>query len=133
MSGDFSKPNPLLSRSVYFGLFFLFLSVGPIVFPNFFWNGILIADAIHPFMYHNKWVNGYHSFLMSMLPDRDEEPAFELPLANLTKDSLYAASNGYTRPVVIRRAVVNVPAVKQWSNKTWWMENYGEENVMVII
>jgi len=67
---------------------------------------------------------------MSRLPDREEIPALELSLDQLTKESLRLASHDYTFPVVIRNAMKDMPAITKWNNITWWLENYGNEEVL---
>ena len=109
------------------------IAISPVAFPSLCWHGLMIADAFYPFMYHNQYVDMYHKFLISRLEEREEEPLPELLLRDANKESLYKATNGYTTPLIIRGALANVTAMKLWSNRSWWMENYANESVMVII
>lgn len=114
-------------------LFFvaLFIACMPTYFPNFCWHCIIIADFFLPWKaFSSPWVQRYHRYLISRLPDREDLPARELPLESVTRESLYAASNGYTVPVIIRGGVKDTPAIKSWTNVTWWLENYGDEPVL---
>ena len=106
-------------------------AISPIAFPSLCWHGLMIVDAFYPFMYHNQYVDMYHKFLISRLEEREEEQLPELLLKDANKDSLYKATNGYTIPLIIRGALANVTAMKLWSNRSWWMENYANESVMV--
>lgn len=111
----------------------LTLAIGPIAFPNATWHMIMVVDYLSPGgwkMFDDPYVQKYHNYLMSRLPDVEEKPAIVLPLEGTTRESLRDASNGYTVPVIIRGAVKGVPAIQKWTNRTWWIENYGEEPVL---
>lgn len=75
-------------------------------------------------------VHRYHSFVVSQLRDREELPAVELLLNETTFESLKAASHGWTVPVVIRGALKDSMALKQWTDAKWWLDNYGDEEVL---
>ena len=68
---------------------------------------------------------------MSRLPVVPELPAIEVSPETATLDGIRAASKGFTVPVVIRNVLKDIPAIKHWTNKSWWLENYGDETVMV--
>jgi len=105
--------------------------LAPTYAPNFCWHIIMIADFFLPWKaFSSPWVKAYHNYLISRLPERPEIPAHEIPLSEVTKESLYKASNGYTVPVIIRGGVADSPALKQFTNLTWWLENYGDEPVL---
>jgi hypothetical protein len=111
----------------------VFLAVGPIVFPNIFWHMIMVVDYVGPFgwkMFNDPYVEMYHDFLMSRLPEQPERPAIIVPLEGATRESIRDASKGYTVPVIIRGAVAGVPALTKWTNKTWWIDNYADEPVL---
>lgn len=101
--------------------------------PNVTWHILMVIEFFSPIpfkLFHNPLVIKYHEYLMSRLPDIPEEPALELPLEQLTRESLKLASKDYTFPVVIRGALKDLPAIKVWGNASWWMENYADENVL---
>ena len=115
-----------------FALFLVFLAVGPTIFPNFFWHIIMTVDHLSPTwkMFDDIYVQKYHDYLMSRLPDRPAGTPIVLQPEDVTHDSLYKISQGYTVPVIIKGAIKDAPAVKLWANKTWWIENYGDEEVL---
>ena len=39
-------------------------------------------------------------------------------------------SDGYTFPVVIRGLLKDSPALTQWTDRQWWIDNYGNESVL---
>jgi len=118
----------------FLALVLVFLAVGPTAFPNFFWHIIMVVDYLSPAdgwkMFSSPMVQKYHEYLLSRLPEIPEREAIILPLETVTKESLRIASKGYTVPVVIRGALPDLVALKQWTNKTWWLENYGNEEVL---
>lgn len=105
-----------------------------IFLPNFFYHILMIIEFFIPYppfkLFTSPLVQRYHSYLMDQLPERDEIPLYELPLAQLTKESLREVSRDYTFPVVIRGALVDLPAIKKWDNISWWLDNYGNEAVL---
>jgi len=115
-------------------LLVIFLTVGPTAFPNFFWHGIMIVDYMMPTngwkMFNDPYVERYHEYLISRLPDIPEKDAVVLPLETTTKETLRAASHGYTVPVIVRKAAADVQAITKWTNQSWWIENYGDEEVL---
>jgi hypothetical protein len=100
--------------------------------PNLWVHILILADYYYePFvLFDSPMAKSYHEFLMERLPDTDEIPLPELALDKLTKESLYEFSHGYTFPVVIRGVLKDLPATKAWGNKTWWAEEYGDEEVL---
>jgi len=113
-------------------LFAIFLAISPIAFPNLVWHGLMFCDYVIPGwkMFNDPYVQKYHNFLMSRLPDRPDQEANIIPLEGCTREKLREASKGYTVPVIIRGAVKDVNALEKWTNATWWLENYGQEEVL---
>ena len=105
----------------------------PVYFPNAFWHLLMLVDFFHPFLFNYSWVEQYHSYLISNLSEKPELRTVEIPRELATKEYIYKVSNGYTIPVVIRKALDDVPALNIWTNKSWWLENYGEEEIAVSI
>lgn len=111
----------------------LIFAIGPIAFPNATWHVLMVIDYMEPGgwkLFNDPYVEMYHNYLMSRLPEIPEQPAIVLPLKDATRESLRTASRGYTVPVIIRGAVDGVPAITKWTNRTWWMENYKDEPVL---
>ena len=99
-----------------------------------------MVDFFTPFKaFDSALVKSYHTYIMKDLPEIDELPAVEIPLADANQETVYAASKGglrhlidiffikwsfvfnvynftlgYTIPVVIRGALKDLPATKQW-------------------
>ncbi len=93
----------------------------------------MIIDGFYPFMYKSTAVNAYHQYLISTLPKDEIEPE-QIPVLlakDATKDSLKKIMNGYNSAVIVKGALNNVSALRLWSNRSFWMENYGDEEVMV--
>lgn len=108
------------------------LALAPTYAPNFTWHCIIAADFFLPWKaFNSPWVSRYHAYLISRLPDREELPALEIPLEGITRELLYQASHGYTVPVIIRGGVKDTPAIKSWTNVSWWVDNFGDEPVLV--
>lgn len=105
----------------------------PTFAPNITWNCMIAADFFIPgwTIFGSSWARVYHTYLVNRLPDRDELPVRELALEDATYESVRAASDGWSVPIVIRGALKNVPALKHFGNRSWWIENYGDEEVMV--
>jgi hypothetical protein len=116
----------------FIGLFIIFLAAAPVLLPNFVWHVLMVVDYLHPTwkMFNDPYVMKYHDFLMSRLPDVPEREARIIPLEGCTREKIREASNGYTVPVIIRGAVADAKALHQWTNTTWWLENYGDEEVL---
>jgi hypothetical protein len=120
-----------------FANFLLLLTVAlPLVIifsPNITFHILMVIEFFTPFpfkIFSSPLVLQYHEYLMSKLPEIPELPAVELSLQDLTRESLRIASHDYTFPVVIRGALKDLPAIKLWGNASWWIENYGKENVL---
>eukprot|EP00341_Mesodinium_pulex_P000424 CAMPEP_0116966254 /NCGR_PEP_ID=MMETSP0467-20121206/49733_1 /TAXON_ID=283647 /ORGANISM="Mesodinium pulex, Strain SPMC105" /LENGTH=308 /DNA_ID=CAMNT_0004655711 /DNA_START=20 /DNA_END=946 /DNA_ORIENTATION=+ len=94
-------------------------------------HAIMMLDFFTPFKaFDSPLVARYHQHLVSQLPDRPEIPLVELPLEQATKESLRIASRDYTFPVVIRGAMNELPALEKWKNVSWWVDEYGNEEVL---
>lgn len=115
-------------------LLVIFLAVGPTAFPNFFWHIIMVVDYMTPAdgwkMFNDPYVQRYHEYLVSRLPEIPEREPIILPLEEATKETLRAASHGYTVPVIIRGGMKDAEAVQKWGDKQWWLDNYGDEEVL---
>jgi hypothetical protein len=101
--------------------------------PNVTFHILMVIEFFTPIpfkLFTSPYVIQYHNYLMSKLPEIPELPALELPLEDLTRESLRIASKDYTFPVVIRGALKDMPAIKVWGNASWWLSNYGNENVL---
>eukprot|EP00603_Paraphysomonas_imperforata_P007310 CAMPEP_0114425326 /NCGR_PEP_ID=MMETSP0103-20121206/7175_1 /TAXON_ID=37642 ORGANISM="Paraphysomonas imperforata, Strain PA2" /NCGR_SAMPLE_ID=MMETSP0103 /ASSEMBLY_ACC=CAM_ASM_000201 /LENGTH=344 /DNA_ID=CAMNT_0001594153 /DNA_START=48 /DNA_END=1082 /DNA_ORIENTATION=+ len=92
---------------------------------------IILADFFTPFSsLTSPWVNKYHRSLVDPLPEIPPMELYEIPLNELTQDELRERSFGFTTPVVIRGALADTKVLKEWNNISWWVENYGDEEVI---
>ena len=118
----------------------VFLAISVEYFPTIPWHCILLADFLlgNNLLFQSfKWksftdpyVQKYHAYLISKLPDLDPLPAVELPLEYATFETVERLSHGYTIPIIIRGALKNATALTTWTNKQWWIDNYGDESVL---
>lgn len=123
------KSSPI--RTILLVAFLAGLALAPTYAPNQVWHALMVADFFLEWkLFSSPWAAAYHQYLVNRLPERPEMPAREILLADVTKESLYEASNGYTVPVIIRGGVADTPAIKTFTNVTWWLENYGDEPVL---
>jgi hypothetical protein len=116
----------------YAAVFAVFVAIAPVAFPSFCWHTMMVVDGFIPFMYKSPVVDAYHKYLISTLKE-DVEPE-DLPIlmaADATAESLSEITNKFNSPVVVKGVLADVDAIRLWGNKSWWMENYGDENIMV--
>lgn len=101
------------------------------LFPLVTINLIVLVDFFTPFAaFKSEWVSKYHRSLVDPLPEIPAMKPYELPIAELTKEELRFRSNQYTTPVIIRNALGESDVLKKWNNISWWIENYGDEEVI---
>jgi hypothetical protein len=65
-----------------------------------------------------------------MRSDRDPLPLPEIDAKDFTREKIVALSNNFAFPVVIRGGLKDTPALKLWADEKWWLENYGDEEVI---
>jgi hypothetical protein len=99
--------------------------------PLFTIHIIVLLDFFTPFSaWNSPWVSKYHRSLVDPLPEIPAKKLYEIPISELTREELKKRSMGYTTPVVIRGALADHKVIKEWNNISWWVENYGDEEVM---
>jgi hypothetical protein len=110
----------------------LFLFIATVLFyPPVTIYPLLLVDFLTPWtLFESKVFERYHNFLLASMPEREEIPLPELDAETLTREQLLQATNGYTRPVVIRGALKGSAAVEHWGSKAWWLEHYPDERVL---
>lgn len=122
----------MLSKLIQF-ITFLVPLIALLMFasPAFTTNMIVLVDFFTPWAaFSSDWYKQYHQSLVEKLPEIPPMELYEIPLNELTKEELYRRSNAYTTPVVIRSALADSDTLKKWNNISWWIENYGDEEVI---
>jgi len=122
-----------MNKIIIIAAFTGFVAFSMSFIPQFWWHLIIFADYwLNPHWkaFSSPVVKFYHEYLLSTLPDREEQNAIEIPLELATKEYVEKVSKGYTVPIIIRKALINAPALSKWTNKEWWLENYGNESVL---
>lgn len=65
--------------------------------PSFTWHCIMLVDYFTEWSaFDSPYVQQYHNYLMSKLPDRAEIPAIEIQRSEATLETISAATNYYT-------------------------------------
>lgn len=109
----------------------VFLPVSFVMFPNFWWHGIVLVDYFTEWSsFKSEFVNKYHKFLTDRLPDLEEQPAIEIHHSEATIERITELSNGFTVPIVIRGAVAGARALTEWTDVDFWTNSYANESVM---
>lgn len=99
--------------------------------PLFTMHLIVLVDFFTPFAsFKSEMVSNYHRSLVDPLPEIPAKALYEIPMKDLTHEELRIQSRDYTIPVVIRNALADVDVLKKWDNISWWIENYGDEEVI---
>jgi hypothetical protein len=102
-----------------------------VFFPSFWVNVAVFVDFYTPWvLFDSKVFDMYHQFLVSGLTEKDELPLPEMPASEATYESAYKLSKGFTFPIVVRGLLGNTSGVKNWGNHSWWVNNYGSEELL---
>jgi hypothetical protein len=100
-------------------------------FPLFWVNIAVLVDFYSPWvLFDSQWYDTYHQFLVNRLPVRPEMPLPEVSASEADYDLVYKLSKGFTNPIVIRQLFGNTSAFQNWNNPSWWVENYGNEELL---
>lgn len=99
--------------------------------PHFWIYVFLIVDHTTPWvLFDSPLFMKYHEYLISKLPEREELAIPELDGNNFTTADVLRLSKHYTFPIIIRGLVKNSTGIGKWQDKEWWIENYGEEEIL---
>lgn len=125
-----AKPRSSRCRK-YLPLIVALGAISLVLFPQFWVYPALALDFYTPWHLHdsNLWRH-YHDLITSLRPDRDPLPLPEIQASEFTREKLLELSDNFAFPLVIRGALKDMPALKLWSDKKWWIENYGDEEVI---
>lgn len=92
---------------------------------------IVLVDFFTPFKsFKSDFIAKYHRSLVDPMPKIPAKDLYEISAADLTHEELRVRSKDYTIPVVIRGALSNSDVLQKWDNISWWIENYGDEEVI---
>lgn len=109
----------------------LLTALSLVYLPQFWIYVFLIADFYTPWViFDSKLFLMYHNFLVDRLQERPEMDIPSIPAEEATYDKVFQLSKGFTFPMVIRGLLINSSAVQQWGSKQWWVDNYGQEQVL---
>jgi hypothetical protein len=81
-------------------------------------------------LFDSKIYDMYHQFITSGLSEKPEIPLPEIPAAEATYDKVFEMTKGFTFPVVVRGLLGNTTGVQNWGNHSWWVNNYGSEELL---
>jgi hypothetical protein len=109
----------------------LTLAFSVIFLPNLLWSFFMLIDFFTPWEIRNSDIaTQYHQYLINQLPEISEKPVLEINFSEATPEKIIELTNSYTSPLVIRGGIANASAIGKWSDKNFWLDNYGEEEVM---
>lgn len=117
------------------GLLFLLpvlIAVSLVAFPNFWVMVCMLADYYTPWvLMESPLYDAYHNYLVSSLPERPETPLPEIPASEATLEKVRELTKDFTFPLVIRGLLGSeAEGVKKWATRDFWMENYGDEELL---
>ena len=79
--------------------------------PSFTWHCIMLVDYFTEWSaFDSPYVQQYHNYLMSKLPDRPEIPAIEIQRHEATLETISAATNYYTVKHTSSTSFTTIPA-----------------------
>ena len=127
-----NKMSKFLSSLIFFFIltpFTLFASLTyfPLVWVHIF----MLVDYLTPWvLFESTLFRSYHDFLIAGLPERPEIPIPMLDGSNFTAADVDRVGRGYTFPVVIKGLVKNASGISKWRDSQWWVDNYGNEEIL---
>ncbi len=71
-----------------------------------------------------------HHALIARLPERETLPLREIDAGNASRAAVIDLSEDYTRPIVVRGLLRDMPCLRHWGNRQWWLDRYADENVL---
>lgn len=102
-----------------------------IYLPQFWIYVFMTVDFLTPWkIFDSPTFHMYHDFLVSRLSEQQELPLPELDMSNYTVEEFRRLSQDYTFPVVVRGMLHNATGLKYWSDSDWWVNNYGDEQIL---
>lgn len=116
----------------YFITFAILTFAITIIFlPNVLWLFLMMFDFFTPWnLIHSDYAAQYHQYLTNQLPNIPAKYVQEIDVSEASLETIFELTDGYINPLVIRGGASNVSAVGKWSDKNFWLDNFGEEMVM---
>lgn len=112
-------------------LFPIIAALTAVYVPSIWYNTFMLIDYMTPWkIFDSQFVDMYHEFLVNNRPDIPEMPLREIKPSEATKEYIVKMSNGFTEPLVVRGWLQDSPGVKKWGSKQFWLDNYGDEEVL---
>src|SRR5689334_16658311 len=112
-------------------LFPILIAVSLVYLPSFWVNVAVFVDYYTPWvLFDSKIYDMYHHFLVDRLPERPEIPLPEIPASEATYEKAYELSKGFSFPIVVRQLLGKTSGVANWGNHSWWVNNYGDEELL---
>lgn len=109
----------------------LILALTLIYLPNVWIYFFLTIDFLTPWkIFESPTFLKYHNFLVSRLPDQPELDIPFLDMSNFSVEAFRVLSKDYTFPVVVRGMLHNATGLQHWDKPEWWLENYGDEQIL---
>ena len=100
-------------------------------FPLFWIHVMMTVDYLTPWVaFESPFYLSYHQFLVSRLEERPEIPIPFLDSTNFSVDAVKQLGRGYTFPVVIKGLAKNSTGVQKWSDRNWWVSNFGDDEIL---
>jgi hypothetical protein len=112
-------------------LFPILVALSLVYFPPFWVNVAMFVDFYTPWkIFDSNLYEKYHTFITSRLPVRDELQLPEIPASEASMENILKLTKGLTFPLVIRGLLGNSSGVQQWGNHDFWIDNYGDEELL---
>lgn len=86
------------------------------------WSNWSILDS--------KLYGKIHSELVAGLPERSALPLREIDASQASRAAVIDLSDDYTRPIVVRGALRGMPCLETWGDRDWWLDRFGEAEVL---
>ncbi len=117
--------------NIFIVLFPVLIALSLVYYPPFWVNLLMYVDFYTSWkIFDSPTYEKYHTFLTSRLPVKDEIPLPELTAEEATMEKVLEFSKDLTFPVVIRGLLGNSTGVQQWGNHDFWIDNYGDEELL---
>jgi hypothetical protein len=109
----------------------LLVAYSILYYPPFWVNTLVLLDYYTPWkIFDSDLYGAYHNLLVSGLEDKPEIPLPEINASDATMEKVVEMTKEFKFPLVIRGILTNSTGVQEWHNHDWWIERYGEEELL---